>query len=93
MHWRCVFSVFPAQAGFRHTGNYTQKEMAPSSVGGGKIKSSQEESNLLLSMPPADARAAQGKIVSRADAQPGASPAELDLKEEVYYDDGAVQKY
>ena len=54
--------------------------MAPSSVGGGKIKSSQEESNLLLSMPPADARAAQGKIVSRADAQPGASPAEPDLK-------------
>ena len=61
--------------------DYTQKEMAPSSVGGGKIKSSQEESNLLLSMPPADARAAQGKIVSRADAQPGASPAEPDLNQ------------
>ena len=30
-------------------------------------------------MPPADARAAQGKYVSRADAQPGTSPAEPDL--------------
>ena len=59
---------------------YTQKEMAPSSTGRGEIKFSQEESSLLLSMPPADARAAQGKFVSRADAQPGASPAEPDLK-------------
>jgi len=45
----------------------------------GAYSYTQKEPNLLLSMPPADARAAQGKSVSRADAQPGASPAEPDL--------------
>ena len=38
---------------------YTQKGMAPSSSGGGKNKYSQEGSNPLLSMPPADRRRGQ----------------------------------
>ena len=74
-----LFAFFCRDADFRSRAFFTQKEMAPSSAGGGKIKSSQEESALLLSKPPADARAAQGKFVSRADAQPGTSPAEPDL--------------
>ncbi len=46
--------------------NYTQKEMAPSSAGGGNINCSQEVSHLLLSMPPADRRRAHRKVLRTA---------------------------